>query len=88
MLELRHRLLCPMQCRSNGVTINECPPIYFINPNQDSHAIVMEDKYGDNIIFPFFLNGVTSHLNVDTPTRDEFEAHKCPRITLTHRDIN
>ena len=36
---------------------------------------------------PFFLNGVTSHLNVDTLTRDEFEAHDCLRLTLTHRDI-
>ena len=31
------------------------------------------------------MNGVTYHLNVDTLTRNEFESHEYPRITLTQR---
>ena len=30
---------------------------------------------------------MTSQLNFDTLTRDDFEAHDCPRLTLTHRDM-
>ena len=46
-----------------------------------------EDEYGDNVISPFFLNGVTSHLDVDTLSCDEFEAHDFSRLNLTHRDL-
>ena len=28
MPELRHQLLCPMQCQANGFTISKCPRIY------------------------------------------------------------
>ena len=87
MSELRHHLLCPMQCQENGVNINTCPRIYCNDPNQESHAIVTEYEYGDNVILPFFLNGATSHLNVDTLICDEFEAHDCPRPTFNHRDM-
>ena len=87
MPELCHHLLCPMKCQANGFTINEFTCIYCNEPNQESRTIVTEDEYGDNVILPFFLNGVTSHLNVDTLTRDEFEAHDCPWLTLTHRDM-
>ena len=85
--ELRHQLLCPMQFWANGVNINRCPHIYCSHPKQESHAIVTEDEYMYNFILPFFINGVTSHLNVNTLTRDDFEAHDCPRLTLTRRDL-
>ena len=28
MPDLDHHLLCPMQCRANGVVINDCPRMY------------------------------------------------------------
>ena len=79
--------MCPMQCRANGATINGCPHIYCNDKDQESHAIVTDDEYGDNVILSFFLNGVTSHLNVDNLSHDDFEAHDCPRLTLTHHDL-
>ena len=87
MPELRHHLMCPMQFCANGFTISECPHIYCNEPNQDSHYIFTEDEYGDNFILPVFLNGLTSHLNVDTITRNDFESHECPRLTLTRRNL-
>ena len=87
MSELWHHLLCPMKCRTNGVIINECPHIYCSNLNQETHVIVKEDEYDDYVILPLFLNGGTSHLNVDTLTQDDFEANDCPRLTLAHRDL-
>ena len=86
MPELRHQFLCPMQSQVDGVTITEYPSIYCNESDQESHAIVTEYEYGDNVILPFFLNGVTSHLDVNTLSRDEFEAHDCPWLNLTHCD--
>ena len=88
MSEIRYHLLCPMQCQENGFNINQYPRIYCNEPNQESHAIFTEYEYGDNVILHFFLNGVNSHLNFETLVRDEFEAHKCTQINLTHRNIN
>ena len=76
-----------MQFRENGVTINKCQCIYYNHPDQEPHAIFIEDEYCDNVIMTFLLNSVTSHLNVDTLSRNEFEAHDCLSLTLTHRDL-
>ena len=40
--------------------------------------IVYEDEYGEKVIFPLFLKGVTSYFNTEPLTREEFEAHDCP----------
>ena len=64
MLDLDHHLLCPMQCRENGVVINECPRMYFREPTQEYHAIFAMDDNGASVFLPFLLRGVTSHLTV------------------------
>ena len=87
MPDLNHRLLCPMQCRVNGVVINYCPRMYYREPTQESHDIVAMDENGASIVLPFFLREVTSHLNVLPLTHDEFEHHGCTRIELTSRDL-
>ena len=73
-----HHLLFPMQCRANGVVINECPQIYCLEPTQESHAIVAMDENGASVVLPFFLRGVTPHINVLPLTRDKFEHHVHP----------
>jgi hypothetical protein len=87
MPDLKHHLLCPMQCRAHGTTVNECPRMYCSDPNDESHSIVAEDENGERVILPFFLKGVTSHLNVSPLSLEEFEHHGCPRIELTSRDL-
>jgi len=59
MPDLDHHLLCPMQCRVNGVTVNECPRMYCQNPTKESHAIVIKDENGSEGVMPLFLKGVT-----------------------------
>ena len=34
MPDLDHHLLCPIQCRADGVVINECPRMYCREPSQ------------------------------------------------------
>ena len=85
--DLDHHLLCPMQCRANDVTVNDCPRIHCQNPTEESHSVVATDENGDRVILPFFLRGVTSHFNVESISKQEFERHLCPRIVLTNRDL-
>ena len=44
-------------------------------PNEESHSIVCEDEFGEKVIVPLFLKGVTSYFNTEPLTREEFEAH-------------
>jgi len=85
--DLTHHLLCPMQCRAHGVIVNDCPRIYVHNLDAESHSIVANDEYGDVVVLPLFLRGVTSSLNVEPLTRREWDAHSCPRVTLTDLDL-
>ena len=87
MPNLDHHLLYPMQCRANGVVINECPRMYCREPTQEPHAIVAMDENGASVVLSFFLTGVTSHLTVMLLTRDEFKHHGCTRIELTSCDL-
>ena len=85
--ELEHHLLCPMQCRANNVTVNDCPRIHCADPNEESHSIVATDDDDETVVIPFHLRGVTSQFTVDTVPREEFERHECPRIELTNKDL-
>ena len=82
---LTHHLFCLNQVRAAGWTVNECPRMYCKDPNEESHSIVCEDKFGEKVIVPLFLKGVTSYFNTEPLTREEFEAHDCPRIIMTVR---
>ena len=61
--------------------------MYCREPTQESHAIVAMDENGASVVLPFFLRGVTAHLNVLPLTRDDFDHHGCTRIKLTSRDL-
>ena len=67
--------------------MNDCPKIYVNNPDAESHSIVANDEYGDAVVLPFFLRGVTSALHVEPLTRREWDDHSCPRVILTDLDL-
>ena len=54
---------------------------------EDSHSIVAIDKNSERVILPFFLKGVTSHLNVSALSLEEYEHHDCPRVDLTSHHL-
>ena len=100
---LDHHLLCPMQCEVNDVTVNHRPKYLCKNPTEMDHAIITkriqypEDPYltdmidpagpTEKLILPLCLQGVTSFLPVSEPSREEWDAHKYPRIDLTSHDL-
>ena len=65
---LKHNLLCPMQLRHNGITVNERPKHCTPIPTREDHSIVFEDgKY----FIPLSIHGVTSYFPTRTPTTEE-----------------
>ena len=57
-----NHLICPMQCRVNGVEVNDTPKIFVKNPTHKSHAIVVSDPVDpeNELVIPLELSGVTS----------------------------
>ena len=50
MPDLDHHLMCPIQLRANGVTVNDCPRMFCNEPDEKSHAIITEDENGEPVI--------------------------------------
>ena len=83
---LQHHLLCPMQCRMNGVKLNELPKFLADDPDESTHALQVGDPLdsGHPLTIPLSLKGVTSYFRVRKPTIQEWEDEDSyPRIELT-----
>ena len=68
--EVDHCLLCPMQCRINGVEINEVPKFLAANPTTSTHSIRIADPT-DSVhpyTIPLQLEGVVSYFEYALPT--------------------
>jgi len=67
--EIDHCLLCPMQCRINGVEINKVPRFLASNPTTSSHSIMiadpMDDAHHHTILLQ--LEGVVSYFEYTLP---------------------
>jgi len=61
--ELDHCLLCPMQCRMNGLEINEIPKFLTGNPTDKTHSIMCTDPCDTvpPLTIPLQLQGVMSY---------------------------
>ena len=81
---LDHHILCPMQYRINSVEMNKTPKFLLKRPNNTSHAIVMDEPYGETtIIVPLSINGVTIYFPYRKPTRSDFQRCEVPWIDFT-----
>ncbi len=68
--EVDHCLHCPMQCRINGVEINEVPRLLTSNPTASSHSILITDPMDDvhQYTIPLQLEHVVSYFEYTLPT--------------------
>ncbi len=84
-----HHLLCPMQCRVNGVIVNNLPKCLAAYPTDQTHALTLTNP--DNplqpVILPLTQRGVTSVLNVRSVTINEFNSHDYLRLHLTSETL-
>jgi hypothetical protein len=73
--------------------INDLPKFLDPNPNEVSHAILCsphsfdDDAHVQQVVLPLQLQGVTSYLNVSTPTASEWAAGDIPRLILTSEHL-
>ena len=57
---LDQHLLCPMQCRMEGLDINDCPKFLTNLPQENSYCIITKYEYDARNVLPLALKGVTS----------------------------
>ncbi|KAL7478253.1 LOW QUALITY PROTEIN: hypothetical protein ACHAW6_004025, partial [Cyclotella cf. meneghiniana] len=81
--EVDHCLL-PMQCRINGIEINEVPRFLTSNQSTSSHSIVisdpMDDAHQHTILLQ--LEGVVSYFEYTLPISAEYEDEDIPHLEL------
>ena len=83
---LQNHLLCPMQCRLNGVHISELPKFLTEDPDEMTHSLQGLDPFNDDspLFIPLSLSGVTSYFPVRKPTIEKWENEAAyPHIDLT-----
>ena len=71
-----HNLLCPMQLRDHGLTVNDEPKYMALNPTEEHHAIMFCDhnaQGGGPLRIPLELHGVTSYFPSRKQTKEEYE---------------
>ena len=61
---LVQHMLCPMQCRMVGVTVNDCPKLLTPLPQEDFRCIIAADEFRARNVLPLSLQFLTSVLNV------------------------
>ena len=86
---LEHHLMCPMQCRTNGIKINETPKYQIKATYESTHAFQLEyppyEEVGMHTI-PFQLIGFTSYFLVCKPTNADWEDDSITKIELMAKD--
>jgi hypothetical protein len=74
-----------MQCRINGVEINEVPRFLTHDPTTSTHSIRIADPTDavHPYTIPLQLEGVVSYFEYALPTSAEFEDPSIPHLELT-----
>ncbi len=84
---MENHLICPMQCRVNGVVINDTPKFCIRNPDDLAHAIEVNDPMDPDATLHILLllRGVISCFNVRCPSTEEFEDEDIPKIVMMYK---
>ena len=85
--DLKHHMLCPLQFRTNGVTVIDCPILLTYHPTEETHAIISDIKWGNKVVLPLWLSGVTSYLSVRSLTENEWNQQETPQVTLMNKHL-
>ena len=82
---LVNHLLCPIQCRLNGVHVHKIPMFLAENPSETTHVIEFVDLFNKAypLIIPLQLSRVTSYFDVLYPSVAESENDDIPNIHNT-----
>jgi hypothetical protein len=81
---VQYNLLCPLQLRTNDVTVNERPKFLTVNPTDEDHSIIVRSPGEDEFRIPLAIRGTTSSFPTRKPTAEEYS--ECRHIELTYDD--
>ncbi len=86
---LDQHLFCFMQCRVNGVIVNNTPKFLTSDPTDHTHALTIRDPHqpAQTVILRLALQGVTLLLNVRGITLDEGNSDAFKRLHLTSETL-
>jgi hypothetical protein len=75
-----------MQCRVNGVVLDECPKFMASNHTDSTHSITIQNN-NENLAHPLTillqLEGVVSYFEFSKPTPEEYDDEDIPHYVLT-----
>ena len=62
--DLKHHMLCPMHVCTNRFTVNDFPILLTDHPTEETHDIIADYEWCNNVASTFCLSGFTSYLLV------------------------
>ena len=77
-----------MQVRTNYVTVNDCPILLTDHPTEETHDIIADDQWGNKVVLPLGLTGVTSYLPVGSLTDKDCNQRNTLWVILTNKHLN
>ena len=86
--QMDNHLVCLMQCRVNGVVINNTPNMCIHNLYDSTNSIKVVDSLDPDVMLhiPLILKGVTSFFCVRKPSTAEFEDNNIPKLDMTYEN--
>ena len=81
---LTSHFVCPMQIRIAGVRINEHSKFLEKDPDEKTHAIIVDDPLNPNepLVIPLALKGFTSYFLSRKPWASKYEDESIPHIDM------
>ena len=81
---LTSHFVCPMQIRIAGVRINEHSKFLEKDPDEKTHAIIVDDQLNPNepLVIPLALKGFTSYFLSRKPWASKYENELIPHIDM------
>jgi len=81
--DLEHHLICPLQLRQNGVTVNETQKQFVNDPKPSDHAIICESEEGETALISLEMHGSVSYFPCREPTPEEWEDEQNLHVNMT-----
>jgi hypothetical protein len=84
---VENHLICPMQCRVHGVTINNTPKMFVAEATEHLHTIIVDTGSDSLLVIPLALTGVASMFAVRTPSLEEYNNESNTHIVMNSKSL-
>jgi len=84
---VENHLICLMQCRVHGVTINNTLKMFVAEATEHSHAIIIHLGSDSALVIPLALTGLASTFAVRTPSLAKYNDENNTHIVMTSESL-